>query len=103
VPTKPEETTEVVKPPVKPEKAEKTDGKPRVTPNGPRPRRPCSTSRRPREVLPSGRAFEDPSEADNLKARLALMGVEASVQKVELPEKGTVHRVRMGPTWARRR
>ena len=42
-------------------------------------------------------AFEDPSEADNLKARLALMGVEASVQKVELPEKGTVHRVRVGP------
>ena len=42
-------------------------------------------------------SFEDPSEADNLKARLALMGVEASVQKVELPEKGTVHRVRVGP------
>lgn len=37
-------------------------------------------------------AFEDPSEADNLKARLALMGVEASVQKVEVPDKGTMHR-----------
>ena len=42
-------------------------------------------------------AFEDPSEADNLKARLALMGVEASVQKVDVPEKGTMHRVRVGP------
>ena len=42
-------------------------------------------------------AFEDPSEADNLKARLALMGVEASVQKVEVPDKGTMHRVRTGP------
>lgn len=43
-------------------------------------------------------AFENPSEADNLKARLALMGVEASVQKVDIPEKGIVlHRVRTGP------
>ena len=42
-------------------------------------------------------AFEDPSEADNLKARLALMGVEASVQKVDVPDKGTMHRVRTGP------
>lgn len=42
-------------------------------------------------------AFEDPSEADNLKARLALMGIEASAQRADLPEKGTVHRVRVGP------
>ncbi|NTV11226.1 MAG: SPOR domain-containing protein [Zoogloea sp.] len=42
-------------------------------------------------------AFENPAEADNLKARLALMGVEASVQKAEVPDKGTVHRVRVGP------
>lgn len=42
-------------------------------------------------------AFEDPAEADNLKARLALMGIEASSQRVELPEKGAVHRVRVGP------
>ncbi|MBT0963189.1 SPOR domain-containing protein [Denitromonas iodatirespirans] len=42
-------------------------------------------------------AFEDPTEADNLKARLALMGVEASVQRGESANKGTVHRVRLGP------
>jgi cell division protein FtsN len=42
-------------------------------------------------------AFEDPTEADNLKARLALMGVEASVQRGESPTAGTVHRVRLGP------
>ena len=34
---------------------------------------------------------------DSLKARLALMGVEASVQKVDVPDKGTMHRVRTGP------
>lgn len=42
-------------------------------------------------------AFEDPTEADNLKARLALMGVEASVQRGESATAGTVHRVRLGP------
>lgn len=42
-------------------------------------------------------AFHDPSDADNLKARLALMGMEASVQRVEIPDKGTLHRVRLGP------
>lgn len=42
-------------------------------------------------------AFEDPAEADNLKARLALMGIEASSQKVEVADKGTLHRVRVGP------
>lgn len=42
-------------------------------------------------------AFADPSEVDNLKARLALMGIEASVQKLESPDKGTLHRVRVGP------
>ncbi len=98
VPTKPEETTEVVKPPVKPEKAEKTDGKPQS--DAERAKAEAALLDKPavpeKFFLQAG-SFEDPSEADNLKARLALMGVEASVQKVELPEKGTVHRVRMGP------
>ena len=42
-------------------------------------------------------SFQNPADADNLKARLALMGVEASVQQVTLPEKGVMHRVRIGP------
>ncbi len=42
-------------------------------------------------------SFHNPADADNLKARLALMGVEASVQQVTLPEKGVMHRVRIGP------
>lgn len=42
-------------------------------------------------------AFTDPSDADNLKARLALMGIEAGVQKVDVPDKGVFHRVRVGP------
>jgi cell division protein FtsN len=42
-------------------------------------------------------AFQNPAEADNLKARLALLGMEAGVQSVVLPNKGTVYRVRVGP------
>jgi cell division protein FtsN len=42
-------------------------------------------------------AFKGAQDADNLKARLALMGMEASIQTVDLGAKGTWHRVRLGP------
>ncbi len=42
-------------------------------------------------------AFENPSEADNLKARLALAGIEASAQRAQLADGRVVHRVRIGP------
>lgn len=42
-------------------------------------------------------AFQDPADADNLKARLSLMGIEAGVQKVDIAGKGVFHRVRAGP------
>ncbi len=58
--------------------------------------RPAAAAPKPRLYLQAG-AFENPSEADNVKARLALMGVEASVSRAEVSGKGTVHRVRIGP------
>lgn len=42
-------------------------------------------------------AFQKAADADNLKAKLALTGLEASVQEVTIPEKGIMHRVRVGP------
>lgn len=42
-------------------------------------------------------AFQSEGEADNLKAKLALMGVEASIQTATVPGKGIWHRVRVGP------
>ena len=42
-------------------------------------------------------AFQNADDADNLKAKLALLGVEASAQSVDLAEKGIWHRVRVGP------
>lgn len=42
-------------------------------------------------------AFQSAPDADNLKARLALLGVEAAIQTSTLPDKGVWHRVRVGP------
>jgi cell division septation protein DedD len=42
-------------------------------------------------------AFSEEREADNLKARIALTGLEANVRPVSIPEKGTLYRVRLGP------
>jgi len=42
-------------------------------------------------------AFQNAPDADTLKARLALLGVEATIQTTTLPDKGVWHRVRAGP------
>lgn len=42
-------------------------------------------------------AFQNPADADNRKAQLALLGLEASVEPTSVPEKGTWYRVRLGP------
>lgn len=50
----------------------------------------------PRLFVQAG-AFQSESDADNMKAKLALMGVEAKIQSLTLADKGLVHRVRIGP------
>jgi cell division protein FtsN len=42
-------------------------------------------------------AFQSPADADNLKAQLALAGIEAKIQTAQLPDGKTWHRVRIGP------
>ena len=42
-------------------------------------------------------SFQNPADADNLKARLALAGLVASVEPANLPDKGIWYRVRLGP------
>lgn len=42
-------------------------------------------------------AFQSASDADGLKARLALIGVEATIQTTSVSDKGVWHRVRIGP------
>jgi cell division protein FtsN len=42
-------------------------------------------------------SFQNPADADNQKARLAILGFESSVEPAHLPDKGTWYRVRLGP------
>jgi len=42
-------------------------------------------------------SFQAAAEADNMKARLALLGLEAIIQTADIPDKGIWHRVRIGP------
>ena len=42
-------------------------------------------------------SFQNPAEADNQKAKLAILGFESSVEPTTVPDKGTWYRVRMGP------
>lgn len=42
-------------------------------------------------------AFQNAPDADNLKARLALLGIEATIETNAVPDKGVWHRVRIGP------
>jgi cell division protein FtsN len=42
-------------------------------------------------------AFQNPADADNQKARLAMLGFESNVEPTNLPDRGTFYRVRLGP------
>ena len=42
-------------------------------------------------------AYANKQDADNQRARFAVLGYEARIESAEVPDKGTVHRVRVGP------
>ena len=42
-------------------------------------------------------SFQNPADADNQKAKIAILGFESAVEPTVLPDKGTWYRVRMGP------
>lgn len=48
------------------------------------------------QILQAG-SFSNVQDAEKLKARLALLGVESSIQTAVIPEKGVWYRVRLGP------
>jgi len=66
-----------------------------VTQNDP-PAQVDSSSSKKSSYLQLG-AFQNQDDADNLKAKLALIGVEATIQSVTVSGKGMLHRVRVGP------
>ena len=62
----------------------------------PAPAAPAADTPAAKLILQAG-AFSSEEEADNLRARLALIGLESSVQKGTVAGKGTLYRVRLGP------
>lgn len=105
--------TEAPKPPEKAQQQAKAEAKPRfdfyrILPGQEEPvterqvreaqRQAQKTGEPPKEtyLLQAG-AFQNPADADNLKAKLALIGVEANVEPTNLAEKGIWYRVRVGP------
>jgi cell division protein FtsN len=50
----------------------------------------------PRYYLQAG-AFRNAADADNLKAQLAMLGIEAVIQTAPVADRGVFHRVRVGP------
>jgi cell division protein FtsN len=73
--------------PAKP--ADKTQTKPAATDNK-------STAVFEPQILQAG-SFSNVGDAENLRAKLALLGVEANIQSAAIPDKGVWYRVRVGP------
>jgi cell division protein FtsN len=48
------------------------------------------------QILQTG-SFSSVNDAEKLKARLALLGLEANIQTATIPDKGVWYRVRLGP------
>lgn len=57
---------------------------------------PADSGEDKRYLLQAG-SFRQAEDADALKAKLALLGIQARIQAVELPGGETWHRVRVGP------
>jgi cell division protein FtsN len=78
---------------------------PKAPPPPPAPAGPPKPGSSPASPKPHGGevywlqagAFSEEKEADNLKAKIAFTGLEATVRAVTIPDKGTLYRVRLGP------
>lgn len=77
----------------------KSDGTANVEPAAKQPaavKPPVAAQQKGGGMLQAG-AFQKQDDAEKLKAKLALLGLEASIQSAAVPEKGTWYRVRLGP------
>lgn len=85
------------------EEKAKTEEKPRfdfykILPGeeGDKAQKPSTPPSREAFFLQAG-SFQSAPDADNMKARLALLGIEASIETTNVADKGVYHRVRVGP------
>jgi cell division protein FtsN len=77
----------------KQESSPRSQDKVAETPKKPQPR---VTDGFEPKLLQAG-SFRNASDADKLKARLAMLGMEANVQSAAIPDRGVWYRVRLGP------
>lgn len=72
-----------------------------VTPAKPADKPPKVADHKPAAVyephLLQAGSFQNADDAEKLKAKLALLGVEANIQSATIPDKGVWYRVRLGP------
>lgn len=76
-----------------------TDKQDTITPaakSGSKPAQKAQPAAKEIYYLQAG-AFPNAEDADKLKARLSMLGMEVNVQTATLPDKGVWHRVRLGP------
>jgi cell division protein FtsN len=57
---------------------------------------PKSASTNPAQALQAG-SFSSVDDAEKLKAKLAMLGMESTIQAAAIPDKGVKYRVRLGP------
>lgn len=79
--------------------AKQTPTKPQVAPQAPTPvvNLPAKASVDGALYFVQAGSFQNADDAEKLKAKLALAGMEASVHKADIPNKGVFYRVRLGP------
>ncbi len=70
---------------------------PELTAQEPRETESTDSQEAPAKYLLQAGSFRAPEPADSLRARLALLGVEANIEKVRLNAGETWYRVRVGP------
>jgi len=63
----------------------------------PPPARPTPASSVAKPIYLQLASFESAEQADDLMARLVLMGLEPVTQRAQLPDNRVVHRIRIGP------
>ena len=71
--------------------------KPAATENKPTPVQSAEKAAAKEIYFLQAGAFSNADDADKLKAKLAMLGMEAGIQTVTIPDRGVWHRVRLGP------
>jgi cell division protein FtsN len=80
-----------------PEKTDKTDKAAEKAPEKVASAEATTATKLPERFWLQAGSFTSETDAENLKARLAFAGWQASIQQGMLPDKGTRYRVRLGP------